>query len=258
MARSISVICLDVDGTLTDGVGGPALPGAAAAVRMLRAAYPVRLVTNTTSVPHSALATHLMGLGLLEAPESLLTPASVARRVLPSRGHDSGILLVEPRARREWEWFRDEAEGPAVVLGTEGHALRVADLQPAFRRLLAGAHLYTLQRNRYFRRDDALVTDLGPLAAFFEYASLRVAENLGKPSPLLFDEVAREAGEPRESIVMVGDDAEFDVAASVSLGMGGVLVRTGKYRPGDESRVSPEPTAVLGSVTDLPRWLGVA
>jgi HAD superfamily hydrolase (TIGR01458 family) len=254
----VSVICLDVDGTLTDGVGGPALSGAAEAVRLLRAAYPVRLVTNTTSVPHGTLVAHLAGLGLLEAPESLLTPASVARRVLPARGHDSGALFVEARARREWEWFREDPEGPAVVVGTEGHALRVADLQPAFRRLLAGAHLYTLQRNRYFRKEGALVTDLGPLAAFFEYAALRTAENLGKPSPLLFDEVARETGEPRESIVMVGDDAEFDVAASVALGMGGVLVRTGKYRPGDESRVSPEPTAVLGSVADLPRWLGIA
>jgi len=199
-----------------------------------------------------------MGLGLLDGPDSLLTPAAIARRVLQARGHDAGILLVEPRARREWEWFREDSEGPAVVLGTEGHALRISDLQPAFRRLLAGAHLYTLQRNRYFRKDNSLVTDLGPLAAFFEYGSLRTAENLGKPSPLLFDEVAREADEPRESIVMVGDDAEFDVAAAVALGMGGVLVRTGKYRPGDESRVSPEPTAVLGSVADLPRWLGLA
>ena len=257
MVRSVSVICLDVDGTLTDGVGGPALSGAAEAVRLLRAAYPVRLVTNTTSVPHGALVTHLAGLGLLDAAESLLTPASIARRVLQARGHDSGILFVDPRARREWEWFREDPEGPAVVVGTEGHALRVADLQPAFRRLLAGARLYTLQRNRYFRKEDALVTDLGPLAAFFEYASLCAAENLGKPSTLLFDEVARETGEPRESIVMVGDDAEFDVAASVALGMGGVLVRTGKYRPGDESRVSPEPNAVLGSVADLPRWLGI-
>lgn len=258
VARPVSVICLDVDGTLTDGVGGPALPGAAATVRLLRAAYPVFLVTNTTSVPHSALTAHLMGLDLLDGPESLLTPASVARRVLQARGHDAGILLVDARARREWGWFREDDEGPAVVLGTEGHALRIADLQAAFRRLLAGAHLYTLQRNRYFRKEDSLVTDLGPLAAFFEYASSRTAENLGKPSPLLFDEVARRTGEPRESILMVGDDAEFDAASSVALGMGGVLVRTGKYRPGDESRVSPEPTAVLGSVADLPRWLGVA
>ena len=57
---------------------------------------------------------------------------------------------------------------------------------------------------------------------------------------------------------MAGDDAEFDVAASVRLGMVGALVRTGKYREGDESRVSPPPTFVAASVAELPARLGIA
>jgi len=257
LGRPVSVVCLDIDGTLTEGVRGPAIPGVAAATRLLRAAFPVRLVTNTTSVPHSALARHLLGLGLLEDAASLLTPATVAARVLPERGHDAGILIVEPGAREDYAWFRDDPDGPAVVLATEAHDVRIADFQPAFRRLLQGAAFYTLQRNRYFRKGEALVTDLGPLAAFFTYASGVEAETLGKPSPLLFDAIAAECGAPREEILMVGDDAEFDVAASVRLGMVGALVRTGKYREGDETRVSPVPTLVLDSVAELPARLGI-
>jgi HAD superfamily hydrolase (TIGR01458 family) len=257
MTRAVSVVCLDVDGTLTDGVRGPALPGAAAAVRVLRAAFPVRLVTNTTSVPHARLARHLMGLGLLDDPGSMLTPATVAGRVLPARAHDAGILLAEPEAREDFAWFREDPVGPAVVLATEAHTLTIADLQPAFRRLLEGASLYTLQRNRYFRKAGMMATDLGPVAAFLTYASGKEAENLGKPSPLLFDAVAGGAGARRDEILMVGDDAEFDVAASVALGMQGALVRTGKYRPGDEGRVAPPPSAILDSVADLPRWLSI-
>ncbi len=257
MNRRASAVCLDVDGTLTDGVGGPALPGAAAAMRRVRAAFPVHLVTNTTSVPHASLARHLMGLGLLDEPESLWTPAMVARQVLPARGHDSGILLAEPAAAADYTWFRENPAGPAVVIATEAHSLRVSHLQPAFRRLLDGAALYTLQRNRYFKKGDLLVTDLGPIAAFLSYASGREAETLGKPSPLLYDAIASRVESPREEMVMVGDDAEFDVSASVLLGMQGVLVRTGKYREGDEGRVTHEPTATLASVADLPRWLGI-
>ena len=253
-----SVICFDVDGTLTHGVRGPAIEGAASALRVVRAAFPVWLVTNTTSVPHAALARHLITLGLLDDAASLLTPATVAARVLPERGHDSGVLLVEPGARGDYGWFREDPSGPAVVLASESHDLRVGDLQPAFRRLLEGAAFYTLQRNRYFRRGDELVTDLGPLAAFFSYASGVGAETLGKPSPLLYDAIARESGVERSEIVMVGDDAEFDVSASVALGMRGVLVRTGKYREGDEARVTPAPSALLRSVADVPEWLGIA
>jgi ribonucleotide monophosphatase NagD (HAD superfamily) len=164
---------------------------------------------------------------------------------------------VEPEARADFAWFRDDPAGAAVVLATEAHDLTIRELQPAFRRILEGAAFYTLQRNRYFLRRGSLVTDLGPVAALLAYAAGREPETLGKPSPLLYDAIAAESGVRREEMVMVGDDPEFDVAASVAIGMAGVLVRTGKYRPGDEARVTPRPTAVIGSVAELPGWLGI-
>ena len=251
------VICLDVDGTLTDGVLGPPLSGAVGALKRLRARLPVRLVSNTTSIPHHAFASKLIEQGLLDEPASLVTPATAARRILTERGHASGILLVEPEARGDYAWFREDPRGTAVVIATEAHDVTIRELQPAFRRILEGAAFYTLQRNRYFLRRGALVTDLGPVAAFLAYAAGREAETLGKPSPLLYDAIAREAGVRRGDLVMVGDDAEFDVAASVAMGMPGVLVRTGKYRDGDETRAAPPPTATLESVAALPGWLGI-
>ena len=38
---------------------------------------------------------------------------------------------------------------------------------------------------------------------------------------------------------MVGDDAEMDVHGALAAGLRGILVRTGKYRPGDEAKVEP-------------------
>ena len=108
-----------------------------------------------------------------------------------------------------------------------------------------------------FRKQGELVTDLGPVAAFLEYASGREAHNLGKPSALLFDALARDLEVERGAIVMVGDDAEFDASGAVALGLQGVLVRTGKYTAGDEHKVEPRPTAVIDSVAALPDWLGL-
>ena len=257
MTQRPRLICLDVDGTLIRGVGKAAIPGAAEAVQELRRHLPVRLVTNATSRSHRQLATSLIAQRLLEDPDHLVTPATAARRILGGRGHDSGLLLVDPEAREDFTWFREKAAGPAVLLGTEAHGWTIADLQPAFRALLAGAHLYTLQRNRFFRRGEELVTDLGPVAAFLSYASEREVENLGKPSPLLFGALAAELGIELAQTVMVGDDAEFDASGAVNLGMTGILLRTGKYRVGDEASVDPRPTTVLDSIVDLPGWLGV-
>jgi HAD superfamily hydrolase (TIGR01458 family) len=215
----------------------------------------VKLVTNATSRSHRQLFHWLQEAGLLADPADLITPATVARRVLTARRQVSGHLIADAAAREDFAWFTEDPEGGVVLLASEGHDLRIADLQPAVRALLAGATLYTLQQNRYFRQGSELVTDLGPLAAFLAYAADRPVHNLGKPSPLLFDALAREAGVKRHEMVMVGDDAEFDAAGAVALGLAGILVRTGKYRPGDEARVAPPPTAILDSVADLPAWL---
>ncbi|MFG0317760.1 MAG: HAD hydrolase-like protein [Planctomycetota bacterium JB042] len=256
-AARVRLVCLDLDGTLMDGVAGAPFDGAAAAVRAVRASgRAVRFVTNATSRPHRALFESLRDAGLADAPEDVWNPVSTARSLLPARGHDRGLLLVDEASREDWGWFTDDPAGPAVVVATEAHDRTIADLQPAFRRLLEGAALYTLQRNRYYRKDGALWTDLGPLAAFLRYAAdVDAVETLGKPSAALFDRIAADAGVPRASILMVGDDAEFDVRGSLALEMQAALVRTGKYRPGDETRLDPAPSAVLDSITSLPAAL---
>jgi HAD superfamily hydrolase (TIGR01458 family) len=258
-ARGAGLVCLDISGTLAEGSAGAALPGAVEAVRAVAERLPVRFVTNVTSQPAAKLAARLRELGMLDHPDALFTPATTARRALAGE-RAAGVLLADGPVREDLGWFREDPDGPSVLVATEGHALRIADLQPAFRALLGGARLYALQRNRYFRRDDALWTDVGPLVALLAYAA-DVPESeigvFGKPSPLLFDTIADEAGLARDRLLMVGDDAEFDVSASVALGLQGVLVRTGKYRPGDESRVDPPPTVVLDGIGELPAWLGL-
>jgi len=55
---------------------------------------------------------------------------------------------------------------------------------------------------------------------------------------------------------MVGDDAESDVCGALKAGIGtALLVRTGKYRAGDESRYAPHPTAVVDDLEAAVEWI---
>jgi ribonucleotide monophosphatase NagD (HAD superfamily) len=48
---------------------------------------------------------------------------------------------------------------------------------------------------------------------------------------------------------MIGDDAEADVAGVIKAGIGaGIIVRTGKYRLGDEARFIRPPTATVADL----------
>ena len=55
--------------------------------------------------------------------------------------------------------------------------------------------------------------------------------------------------------VMVGDDVEADVAGGQAAGLAGILVRTGKYRPGDEDLIDPPPDAVVDDIATAADWI---
>ena len=78
--------------------------------------------------------------------------------------------------------------------------------------------------------------------AALEYAAQREAVLLGKPAPDFFKAALASIECDGKEAVMVGDDAEADVAGALAAGVGSaLLVRTGKYRPGDENKVKPAP-----------------
>ncbi len=78
------------------------------------------------------------------------------------------------------------------------------------------------------------------------------AQVFGKPDWDVFKDGARALGIEPSRVAMVGDDAEVDVTAASRAGLGaGILIRTGKYRTGDESRHTPAPDAVYTSFPAL-------
>ncbi|XP_038590094.1 haloacid dehalogenase-like hydrolase domain-containing protein 2 isoform X2 [Micropterus salmoides] len=50
--------------------------------------------------------------------------------------------------------------------------------------------------------------------------------------------------------VMIGDDARDDVGGAQNTGILGILVRTGKYREGDENKINPPPHLTCDSFPD--------
>ncbi|NJN63967.1 MAG: HAD hydrolase-like protein [Acidobacteria bacterium] len=261
MTTGIRAVLVDIDGFLTEGVGGRAYPGGPEAIAQIAARFPLRYLTNATSRSRRALALALVREGYPASPEVVITPSALARQVMEQRGDARGVLIADPGAMEDLSWFEPESDprsARAVLLASESHGRRIGDLGPAVAALRAGARLYTLQQNRVFRRGADLVTDLGPVAAFLGYAADVSWTTFGKPSPLAFQAAAEGLGVPLTALVMAGDDAEFDVAGALRAGVGvGVLARTGKYAAGDEDRVSPRPSHVIASVADLPALLGI-
>ena len=251
MARYAGVL-LDLGGVVF--TGDAAIAGSVEAVARLReAGVAVRFLTNTTRKPRRALVARLTRLGIAAEPDAIFTPAFAARHVLAGRVPH---LLVHPDLVEDFA-DHDEAGGADVVLvGDAGEAFTYAALNAALRALENGAALFALAKNRVFQDGDGRPSlDAGPFVAALEYASGQEAEVIGKPAQAFFDAACASLGTQRAETVMIGDDVEGDVGGALDAGLAGVLVRTGKFKPGDEGRIDPGPTAVQPDLAAAVAWI---
>ena len=248
----IGGVLLDLAGVLY--IGSTPLAGAHEAMQKLhQAKLPTRYLTNTTRSTSRAMFERLSGMGLPIPAGSLYTAPLAARRYIESHGL-SPYLLVHPNLKPD---FPGMGEGPhdAVLVGDAGEGFTYAHLNYAFRLLLEGAPLLAMGNNRYFKESDGFSLDVGPFVAALEYAAATQAKVLGKPAPEFFHAAAADLGCEASDVVMVGDDVAADVIGGVAAGLQGVLVQTGKYRPGDENQLESTNATVVPDVAAAIGWI---
>ncbi|XP_045102925.1 haloacid dehalogenase-like hydrolase domain-containing protein 2 isoform X2 [Portunus trituberculatus] len=112
------------------------------------------------------------------------------------------------------------------------------------RLLLDGAPLIAIHKARYYKRGDGLALGPGAFVSGLEYSSGCKAEVVGKPEAAFFHSALQDLGCTPDQAVMIGDDMHDDVCGAMKAGLAGILVKTGKYRLGDEGQAEPSPSYV--------------
>lgn len=242
---------IDLDGTVVESQA--LIPGALDALAFLDQKHlPYRIVTNTTSKPGSSILGQLHLLGLKLPPEQLFTAPRIGREYLLQHGFTRCFPLLKPSLLEDLEGIEFCDQSPqAVLIGDLGDDLTYTSLNHAFRFLLDGAAFITLARNRYFRGADGLCLDVGSIVAALEYATQREATLIGKPAPEFFHLACQSMGISPENVVVIGDDLEADVGGAQAAGCVGVLVKTGKFQPGQLNKSAIHPDALLDSLAHL-------
>ncbi len=256
MSRVRALLC-DIDGVLT--VSWRALPGAQDALAELRATgLPTAFVTNTTSASRRAVAHRLAEAGLGVDPDEVFTAPRAAAGYLVERHPDARCLLVnhgEIGEDLDGVALTDERGADVVVTGGAGAGVTYDRLDRAFEALVDGASLVAMHRNFAWQTAEGLQLDMGAFIVGLEQAAGVSATVVGKPSPAFFHAVLASLGVAAADALMVGDDIDADVLGAQASGIGGVLVRTGKFRPADLARSTGHPDHVVDSVADVPALL---
>lgn len=257
---SVEGLLLDIDGVLV--TSWQPIDGAIEAIDVFRAArVPFCLITNTTTHPRTELAATLNRAGFDVTPDMIVTAVTATaehlRRTHPS---SSVFLLSDGDARADLEGIElvdDPADADVIVLGGASNDFTYATVNRVFRRLMrGGASLVAMHRNMFWRTAAGFELDAGAYVAGLEAASGVDAVVCGKPSPAYFEAALAVLGVEAPAAAMVGDDVVNDVDGARAAGLTGILVRTGKFRPDDLDRGSPD--HVVDSLADVPALLGLA
>uniref|UniRef100_A0A672IZB3 Haloacid dehalogenase-like hydrolase domain-containing protein 2 n=2 Tax=Salarias fasciatus TaxID=181472 RepID=A0A672IZB3_SALFA len=259
--RALKAVLIDLSGTLH--IEDSAVPGAQDALKRLRqAAVAVKFVTNTTKESKRNLLERLQRLNFDVQEKEIFTSLSAARSLLEQK-QLRPLLLVEDSALEDFTGF-NTSEPNAVVIGLAPDHFNYQTLNNAFSccdpvvflfehrcaMILDGAPLIAIHKARYYKRKDGLALGPGPFVTGLEFATDCKATVVGKPEKTFFTQALSDLGCSPGEAVMIGDDARDDVGGAQDAGMLGILVRTGKYRQGDENKISPPPHLTCDSFPD--------
>jgi len=252
---SIKAVLFDLDGVLY--VGKTALPGAIAAVNAIRqAGYACRFVTNTSTLSLASLQNKLAELGFDVRTEEIMSAPQAALQYLRQQPNPVCRLLLAHDVKQDFAQFpQSDTEANFIVVGDIGNAWTYPMLNEVFACLTRGAKLIAIHKNRFWQTEHGLQMDIGAFITGLEYAANTQAMLIGKPSVDFFNVTLADLSLQPHEVLMIGDDIDSDVGGAQTVGLIGVLVRTGKYRQAYTESSAIKPDAVIDSVADLPALL---
>lgn len=261
-SHKIRAALVDLSGTMH--VSTTPIPGAIEACRRLQnLKVRVKFLTNTSKTSSSDLLRLLRDMGFgtdcIPNANSIMTSTTAARRLLLKHNLRPMCLVEEILLDDLHGIDTSETDPNCVLVGLAPSAFKYDRLNEAFQLLMkikgkeegqsfpadkdrAISPLIAIHRGKYLRDGDGELS-LGPggFVSCLEEASGISAITVGKPNASFFHSAITdwvEEGISPDEILMVGDDVEQDVNGAILAGIGmGILVKTGKYRDGDEEKL---------------------
>lgn len=249
----ISAILIDIDGTLF--IGDEPIPGASSALTDLRKhGIKYRFLSNGTRKSRMSVLKKVRRLDIPVCPDEIFTPAVAAIWYLKNKGISRCDVLVTGDVTDDFiqAGIEISEDAPVIIIGDAGENFTYPVLNKIFRRVIDGAEVLALEKDRFWMDKDGLSLAAGPFITALEYSSGRSFQVIGKPSPFFFQMALESLGASTKEAMMIGDDLITDVGGGIVAGLMGVLVKTGKFRK-DILKDSPiTPDAMISSIKDLP------
>lgn len=230
---------IDVQGTLIDDVHKKPIEGALAFIAKLNAKQiPYVVVTNNTKIPSTEFHQFLCDLGFDIPKNNYLDPFMALEKVLhvkeiKSFGASEFVEVMEKLG------YNQNASQPKAIVIASKKDFGADEYASMIECVLGGAKIVGMHATSIYAKDKRRYPGVGAILEMLRYATGMGYEVVGKPSELFYHEALsllnrQKKVEHFSEVVMISDDAIGDLIGAKKLGMGTILVLSGKCKSADE------------------------
>lgn len=235
---TVSTFVFDLDGVVWRG--DSVVPGAPESLAKLRSAgHRCLFATNNSSRAQEYYAQKLAGMGIVAAPEDIVTSATATAlylsRHMPAGfsvyvvGEEGIALALEAIGAHVFRYENvTEAKGrvDCVVAGID-RSFTYDKLKYAQQFLLHGAKFIATNRDATFPVEEGVVPGSGSIVAAIATAAGQEPLSMGKPEPGMLLAILETYGLQPSQAAMIGDRLDTDIACAHRAGIGAIHVATG-------------------------------
>lgn len=243
-------VILDLEGTLLSS--GSAIDGSIEFLNYLISSnIPFKIITNTVSKLPSDLSNIFSALGVKISKKNFINPITVLNKFLTEQNTTSFYFVGSSSLLNSLNLNSAFIDVPdyVVLCDFEYIACDYQLLNRIFTFLNNGSKLITMSNSQYYLSKNGPKLDTGAFTKLFEIVTGKEAILFGKPSPIIYAEAAKEMDLKSNELIAIGDDVLTDIVGANEFGAYSVLVKSGKYKYGDEEMLKPD--MIIGNLLEL-------
>lgn len=245
---------IDMDGTILHG--GVEIPGAFEFLNnLMKNNIPFRVITNTVSKSVEGMAIKMKNAGFDIPANFIINPIIAVNSFLEERNNNSYYFVGSSDIQSQLSIQPNFEDNPEYVILCDFEYINCnyTLLNQIFKYLVNGAELLSTSYSDFYLSKEGAKIDTGAFTKMFEVLGNQQATIFGKPSSMLFEAALRQMGVDKDDVIAIGDDVLTDIKGAKDYGITSALVKTGKYKSGDEEKIRPE--LILENLGEMNKYL---
>ncbi len=239
---------IDLDGTLLDQTK-PNLDAVQFIKELSHRNIAFRIMTNSIKSP-AVIVNRLNAAGIAVAVDKILNPITAINSFLDKNGAKNVYIVGSDSEIVQMKTSHNDLDPEWIVLlDFEKKNITYEELQRIFVFIQKGVPVISASGSHFYFKDSKKYLDTGSFVRLFEIAAGVEIKILGKPSLEYFQAGLYSLQAESSDVTVIGDDWSTDILGADNAGCHSVLVRAGKYQPGDELKCNP--SQVVSSLMEI-------